>query len=109
MKIETVPFTVTHWDALPEEASPGDGGVGYAKTFQAGELRVRMVRYSAGYLADHWCDRGHVLLVLEGALDLELEDGAVHALGPGMSAQMSSGDVAHRVRTEDGATVFIVD
>lgn len=69
-----------------------------------------MVEYSPGYLADHWCDRGHVLLVLEGELDTELKDGRVFTLKPGTSYQVSDfGDAAHRSRTTAGAKLFIVD
>jgi hypothetical protein len=64
----------------------------------------------AGYLADHWCDRGHVLYVLEGELDTELRDGRTFKLRPGMSCQVSDhGDTAHRSSTRTGATLFIVD
>jgi hypothetical protein len=75
-----------------------------------GDLRVRMVEYSQGYLADHWCDRGHVLYVVSGELDTELRDGRKFKLLPGMSYQVSDfGDAAHRSSTITGATLFIVD
>jgi hypothetical protein len=69
-----------------------------------------MVEYTAGYLADHWCARGHVLYVLEGVLDTELRDGRIFTLRPGMSYQVSDfGDAAHRSSTKSGAKLFIVD
>jgi len=75
-----------------------------------GELRVRMVEYTPEYLADHWCDRGHVLYVLEGELETELRDGRRFRLLPGMSYQVSDfGDAAHRSSTKPGAKLFIVD
>jgi len=71
---------------------------------------ARLVEYSAGYLADHWCDLGHVLYVIEGELDTELRDGRTFRLLPGMSYQVSDrGDAAHRSSTQTGAKLFIVD
>ena len=80
------------------------------RTFAIGDLRVRLVDYTPGYLADHWCDRGHVLYVLEGTLDTELCDGRTFTLTAGMSYQVSDfGDAAHRSSTQTGAKLFIVD
>jgi hypothetical protein len=71
---------------------------------------VCVVEYTAGYAADHWCERGHILLVLEGELITELADGRKFRLTPGMSYQVSdSGDAAHRSMSESGAKLFIVD
>ncbi len=110
MKIPTLPFTVTDWAKVPAVTHPGETGEAYWRTFDSGDLRVRMVTYSPGYLADHWCDRGHVLYVLAGELVTELSDGRQFTLTPGMSYQVSDfGDAAHRSRTATGATLFIVD
>ena len=110
MKIPTLPFTVTDWASITPTTHPGESGEALWRTLNVGELRVRMVEYSAGYLADHWCDRGHVLLVLEGELDSELRDGRTFKLTAGMSYQVSDfGDAAHRSSTRTGAKLFIVD
>jgi len=110
MKIPTLPFTLTDWSKVAPTEHPGETGMAYWRTLNIGDLRVRMVEYSAGYLADHWCDRGHVLYVLEGELTTELQDGRSYTLTPGMSYQVSdNGDAAHRSTTKDGATLFIVD
>ena len=74
-----------------------------------GDLRVRMVEYSAGYRADHWCEKGHVLLCLAGEMRTELADGRVFVLRPGVSYQVSDGAEPHRSSTAGGATLFIVD
>ena len=68
-----------------------------------------MVEYSAGYRADHWCAKGHVLLLIAGELVVETEDGRTHVLGTGMSYQVADNAMPHRSRTETGATLFIVD
>jgi hypothetical protein len=110
MKIPALGFTITDWNRIEPTIHPGDPGRALWRTFMAGDLRVRMVEYSAGYVADHWCDRGHVLLVLEGELHCELRDGRKFKLAPGSSYQVSDfGDAAHRSSTVTGAKLFIVD
>lgn len=110
MKIPPLPFTVTDWAAVEPTLHPGETGEASWRTFTIGDLRVRLVEYSPGYLADHWCDRGHVLLVIEGELDTELRDGRRFALRSGQSYQVSDfGDAAHRSSTRTGAKLFIVD
>jgi hypothetical protein len=110
MKIPDLPFTVTDWSTVEPTLHPGETGQARWRTFTIGDLRVRLVEYSAGYLADHWCDRGHVLHVLEGQLDTELKDGRTFTLHAGMSYQVSDfGDAAHRSSTPTGVRLFIVD
>jgi len=110
MKIPALPFTTTDWSSVEPSIHPGETGQAIWRTLNIGDLRVRMVEYTPGYLADHWCDRGHVLLVLEGALDTELQDGRVFKLTAGMSYQVSDfGDSPHRSATKTGAKLFIVD
>jgi len=110
MKIPALPFTVTDWSQVEPTEHPGETGTAIWRTITIGDLRVRMVEYTPGYLADHWCDRGHVLLVLEGELDTELRDGRTFTLTPGTSYQVSDfGDSAHRSSTRTGAKLFIVD
>lgn len=110
MKLPKMSFTLTDWSAVAPTVHPGEKGEAVWRTFTVGDLRVRMVEYSPGYLADHWCDRGHVLLVLEGELVSELRDGRKFVLRPGVSYQVSDfGDEAHRSYTETGARLFIVD
>jgi quercetin dioxygenase-like cupin family protein len=79
------------------------------RTSTFGAVRVREVDYSPGYVADHWCRRGHVLLVLEGELHTELEDGRRFVLPAGTSYQVGEGPPAHRSSSPLGARLFIVD
>ena len=110
MKIPDLPFTTTDWSSVPKTEHPGETGMATWRTLDIGDVRVRMVEYSPGYLADHWCDRGHILYVVEGELDTELEDGRSFRLTQGMSYQVSSfGDAPHRSSTRIGAKLFIVD
>jgi len=109
MKIEAVPFGVTDWSGVPETTHPGTSGVATWRTVQAGNVRDRVVTYSPGYLADHWCSRGHILFVLEGELITEIQGGAPHTLTAGMSYQVSDDVAPHRSSTKTGARLFIVD
>ena len=109
LRIENVPFMTTDWDAIPATKHVGASGTATWRTVESGNVRVRMVEYSPGYLADHWCSRGHVLLVLDGELLTELQDGRRVTLTRGMSYQVADGDMPHRSRTRVGARLFVVD
>jgi quercetin dioxygenase-like cupin family protein len=109
MIIQDVPFGTLDWSTLPCTEHPGITGKALWRTFELGNIRVRMVEYTPGYLADHWCKRGHVLLVLEGELVTELEDGRKFLLKKGMSYQVSNDINPHRSSTISGAKLFIVD
>jgi hypothetical protein len=109
MQIRDIPFGTTDWSAVEPTEHRGESGVATWRTRQFGEIRVRMVEYSPGYLADHWCEKGHILLCLAGEMDTELADGRRVRLTPGMSYQVADGAEPHRSSTATGATLFIVD
>lgn len=109
MIITDIPFGTTDWSAIEKTEHPGITGKAYWRTCKFGDIRVRMVEYTAGYLADHWCSKGHILLCLEGEMQTELDDGRVLTLKAGMSYQVADGAEAHRSSTATGATLFIVD
>ena len=110
MQMHDIPFGTTDWSNVPETLHPGETGAATWRTRNFGPIRVRMVAYSPGYLADHWCSKGHILLCLEGELTTELEDGRSFVLKPGMSYQVADGAEPHRSRTGPaGAKLFIVD
>lgn len=109
MNIADIPFGITDWSQVDATGHPGETGVAHWRTRQFGTLRVRMVDYSPGYLADHWCSKGHILLCLEGELHTELEDGRRFVMTAGMSYQVADQAEAHRSSTSSGARLFIVD
>lgn len=109
MQIDNIPFGVTDWSAITPTEHPGESGMALWRTCQFGNIRVRMVEYSAGYLADHWCRKGHILLCLEGELLTELADGRRFMLTPGLSYQVEDEGEPHRSSTRTGARLFIVD
>lgn len=109
MEMRDIPFGTTDWSTVLPTAHPGECGVATWRTRNFAGIRVRMVEYSPGYRADHWCSKGHILLVLAGELETELEDGRVVRLRAGQSYQVADGAEPHRSSTAAGATLFIVD
>ena len=109
MQMSEIPFTLTDWTTIEPEEHKGVTGMALWRTQQFGAIRVRRVDYTPGYLADHWCTKGHVLLCLEGELVTELADGRTFTLRPGMSYQVADAAEPHRSSTVSGAKLFIVD
>ena len=109
MLMSDIPFGLTTWSEIEKTEHQGDTGVAFWQTRNFGTIRVRMVEYSPGYLADHWCVKGHILLCLEGELHTELADGRTFVLRPGMSYQVADAAEPHRSSTACGAKLFIVD
>ncbi len=110
MKIAHVPYTSIDWSKVPVTEHKGESGVAYWRTVEIGNLRVRMVEYSPGYMADHWCARGHVILVLEGQMVNELKDGRKTVLKAGMGYCVEDDENnPHRTYSQNGVKLFIVD
>ena len=109
MKIQGIPFGVTEWEDIPPTTHQGEAGAAIWRTRQFGNIRVRIVECSPGYVADHWCIKGHILFCLEGELRTELEDGRTFTLRPGVSFQVADNAEPHRSSTATGARLLIVD
>ena len=109
MQMNEIPFGTTDWSTVERTEHKGETGCAYWRTQTFGGIRVRMVDYTPGYLADHWCVKGHILFCLAGELHTELEDGRTFVLTPGMSYQVADNAEPHRSSTATGATLFIVD
>ena len=109
MKIDALPFGTVDWKQVETTTHQGASGVARWRTREFGAVRVRMLEYSAGYVADHWCSKGHFLLCLEGELDTELADGRHFVLTPGMSYHVADGAEAHRSTSRTGARLYVVD
>jgi len=105
----SIPFGVTDWNKVAATTHPGETGVAVWRTLQLGGLRIRMVEYSANYLADHWCQKGHLLFVLEGQLITQLENGEKFEMTKGMSYQVSDELSSHKSFSPGGAKLLIVD
>lgn len=109
MNITNLPFEITDWLKIEPTEHAGETGKALWRTRQFGDIRVRLVEYTPGYLADHWCRKGHILFCVKGELHTELEDGRTFVLKPGTSYQVADGAEPHRSGTATGATLFIVD
>ena len=109
MQMQDIPFGTTDWRTVEATQHPGTTGQATWRTRQFGAIRVRQVTYSPGYLADHWCVKGHILLCLAGELHTELADGRRFVLTPGISYQVADDAEPHRSSAPQGATLFIVD
>ena len=109
MEMADIPFGTTDWSKVDRTEHKGARGTSYWRTRHFGSIRVRMVEYTPGYFADHWCVKGHILLCTEGELHTELKDGRNFTLTAGMSYQVADNAEAHRSHTAIGAKLFIVD
>jgi len=104
-----IPFQVVDWNNFPKTEHQGETGMAYWQTWQTDDLRVRIVEYTAGYLADHWCRKGHIVHCLEGSFVSELENGGSFTLIPGMSYIVSDELSSHRSISENGVKLLIID
>ncbi|MBS0026518.1 DHCW motif cupin fold protein [Chitinophaga sp. 22321] len=104
-----IPFQTIDWSAVEKTVHPGENGTAWWQTLQLPGLRIRMVTYSPGYLADHWCQKGHVVHCLEGAFISEFENGGSVELSAGMSYVVSDELSSHRSVSATGVKLLIVD
>ncbi len=109
MHMHNIPFGTTAWSDVVRTEHSAEAGQAFWQTQNFGDIRARMVEYTPGYVSDHWCRKGHILLCLEGELETELEDGRIFILKLGMSYQVADGAEPHRSRSPKGAKLFVVD
>lgn len=104
-----ISFQAIDWSKIKKTEHPGTTGTSFWQTLQFDGLRVRLVEYSAGYLADHWCQKGHIVYCLEGEFTSELETGESFSLSTGMTYIVSDNLSSHRSATKHGVKLLIVD
>jgi hypothetical protein len=109
MKIENIPFTSIAWDSITAVEGIGESGSAVSKTMHLGNIRLRQVEFSENYRGDHWCEKGHIVHVLEGALITLLKDGEAVQTTAGNSFLVGDEKDTHRVQTATGAKVLIID
>jgi hypothetical protein len=110
MKDDTnIPFQTIDWTTIPTTEYKGERGTAYWQTVQFDGLRIRLVEYSKGYLADHWCQKGHIVHCLEGEFESELQNGEKWILKKGMTYVVSDELSSHRSITANGVKVLIID
>lgn len=109
MNIQHHPFETIHWSSIPKEEHEGISGFAYWQTKMQGEIRIRMVEYTRGYLADHWCSKGHIIFCIEGEMETELKDSRKFILSAGMTYLVGDNSDDHRSSSIKGCKLFIVD
>lgn len=109
MNEQNISFQTIDWTKVPKTEHKGETGIAYWQTLQFDGLRIRIVEYSAGYKADHWCEKGHIVHCLEGEVINEQQNGTSSTLTPGMSYVVSDELSSHRSVTKHGARLMIVD
>ncbi len=109
MKDKGIPFQVIDWSKIANIEYKGEIGSAFWKTLQLDELRIRVVEYTQGYLADHWCKKGHIVHCLEGEVISEMESGETTLLKTGMTYVVSDNLSSHRSKTNKGAKLLIID
>jgi len=109
MNQNSIPFQTTDWNNIPTTTHPGDTGYAYWQTLQFGDLRIRMVEYSENYLANHWCEKGHIVYCIDGEMVSELSTGESYKLSKGMTYQVSDDLSSHRSFSKQGVKLLIID
>lgn len=107
--MSNIPFQTIDWSTIAKTEHKGETGTSLWQTLQYPGLRIRIVEYSAGYLADHWCHKGHVLYCLEGEFESELEGGETFNLSAGMMYVVSDNLSSHRSVSKNGVKLLIID
>src|SRR3984885_10441498 len=106
--INNIPFQAINWDIIKKTEHKGETGMSYWQTLQFGDLRIRMVEYTEGYLADHWCQKGHIVHCLEGSFVSELQNGKSFTLTKGMTYVVSDELSSHRSISKGGVKLLII-
>jgi hypothetical protein len=110
MKLANLPIGATDWSSVPVVVQPGETGTASVQTRNLGDITLRIVAYSLGFKADHWCAKGHIVYVISGSLVIEYKDQTRTSLSAGMNWHApDDANPPHRVLCEAGATVFIID
>lgn len=109
MNNQNILFESIDWTKVPKTEHTGETGIAYWQTIQFEGLRIRIVEYSKGYIADHWCEKGHIVQCLRGEFISELKDGEKTILTEGMTYVVSDELSTHRSVTENGVKLLIID
>ena len=109
MNTKNIPFQTIDWSSIPKTEHTGETGVAYWQTMQFDGLRIRLVEYTKGYVADHWCTKGHIVHCLEGDFVSELNDGKKFTLTQGMTYVVTDDLSSHRSTTTKGVRLLIID
>ncbi|HLK27566.1 MAG TPA: DHCW motif cupin fold protein [Puia sp.] len=102
-------FQTIDWSRIEQTEHKGESGTSFWRTLQFDGLRMRIVEYSKGYIADHWCKKGHIVQCLEGEFTSELQNGEKFVLTKGMTYIVSDELSSHRSIAANGVKLLIID
>jgi hypothetical protein len=105
----SIPFQTIDWNNIERIEHKGEAGTSFWQTVQLYGLRIRMVEYSSGYIADHWCKKGHIVHCIEGNFSSEMENGETFFLAAGMTYIVSDNLSSHRSISKNGVKLLIID
>ena len=109
MSNKNIPFRTIDWAAIPKTEHKGENGKAFWQTVQFTGLRIRIVEYTKGYIADHWCQKGHIVHCLDGDFVSELQDGKEFIMTKGSTYVVSDDLSSHRSTSKDGVKLMIID
>ena len=107
--MSNIEFQTINWSMIEPTEHRGKTGTSFWRTMQLPGIRLRMVEYSKGYLADHWCKKGHIVHCLEGEFDSELQNGETISLTAGTTYIVSDELSSHRSISKNGVKLLIID
>ena len=107
--MSNIPFQTIDWTSIEKVEYIGETGVSFWQTVQFEGLKIRLVEYSNGYLADHWCQKGHIVHCLEGEFITELSTGEEIKLTKGETYVVSDELSSHRSVSTNGVKLLIID
>ncbi|WP_317898706.1 DHCW motif cupin fold protein [Aurantibacillus circumpalustris] len=109
MILNNIPPNLIDWHNTPTEKSNGAKGFASSKIKLFGDIKIRQVQYSADYLADHWCVKGHIIHILEGELILDYKDGTSHIITANTTYIVGDDGIPHMAKSINGALVLVID
>lgn len=109
LRMSKIPFQTIDWASIEKIGHKGETGSAIWQTMQFEGLRVRIVEYSNGYSADHWCQKGHIVYCLEGEFISELSTGETVKLSKGETYVVSDGLSSHRSLSKNSVKLLIID
>lgn len=104
-----IPFQTIDWSTILAVEHAGESGKAFWQSKHFEGLRIRVVEYTKGYLADHWCEKGHIVHCLEGEFISELATGEKIKLSKGQTYVVSDQLSSHRSVSAEGVKLLIID
>ena len=110
MKLDRLPIGITDWSLITPSIQHGGEGTATKRIRQFGDIKIRLIEFSANFVSDQWCDKGHIVFVATGDVTIVHKNGDTYTLSPGSTYHVSDDvESPHRLESQNGATIFVVD